>query len=157
MANKKLSNNQLYTAIALIVIGILFCCFRAAMLDVLFTIVGAVLIALGAYDLFRKNWVMGAIELALGIAIIVCGWTVLEIALLVLGIVFIIYGVYSLIVVARKIRSLKDLGAWIALLKPILLILLGIFLVVARWALFDWIFIVVGIIAIADGVLMIVK
>lgn len=157
MAKKKtLTNNQLFSAIALIVIGVLFCCFRAGMLNVLFTVIGAVLIALGAYDLFRKNWVMGAIELALGIAIIVCGWTVLEITLLVLGVVFIVYGVYLLVVTASKTKSFKNFNAWLAIIKPLLIILFGIFLVVAKWVLADWIFIVIGVIAIIDGVLAII-
>lgn len=157
MAKKKtLTNNQLFSAIALIVIGILFCCFRSGMLNVLFTIVGAVLIVLGAYDLFRKNWVMGAIELAFGIVIIVCGWTVLEITLLVLGIIFIIYGIYNLIVTAGKIKNFKNANAWLALVKPLLLIIFGILLVVAKWVIADWIFIVIGVIAIIDGVLAII-
>ena len=93
MAKKSLNNQALINAIALIVMGILFCIFRAGMINVLLTIVGVVLIALGIYDIVKKLYVNAAIEIILGIAVIVCGWTILDIALLVLGIGLTLYAI----------------------------------------------------------------
>ncbi len=158
MANdKKLTQNQLFTAIALIVIGVLFCCFRSSMLNVLLTIVGAVLIVLGGYDLYRKQWVAGAIELVLGIVIIVCGWTILELTLVILGAVFVVYGIYTLIITVGKTKSYKDVNAILGLVKPILAIIFGILLIVSKWVAVDWLFIIIGVLAIIDGVLMLIK
>ncbi len=149
MAKKSINNQAVINAIALIVLGILFCIFRAGMINVLLTIVGVVLIALGIYDIVKKLYVNAAIEIILGIAVIVCGWTILDIALLVLGIGLVLYSVYQIIMVAK---SFKKKG-WLALVKPIITLIIGIFLIVAKWVLVDWIFIVIGVVFIINGLL----
>ena len=149
MAKKSINNQAVINAIALIVLGILFCIFRADMINVLLTIVGVVLIALGIYDIVKKLYVNAAIEIILGIAVIVCGWTILDIALLVLGIGLVLYSIYQIIMVAK---SFKKKG-WLALVKPIITLIIGIFLIVAKWVLVDWIFIVIGVVFIINGLL----
>lgn len=150
MAKKKALNNQaIINAIALIVLGILFCIFRAGMINVLLTIVGVVLIALGIYDIVKKLYVNAIIEIILGIAVIVCGWTILDIALLVLGIGLAIYAIYQIIMMAKKLNKKN----WFMVIKPIITLLVAIFLIVAKWVLVDWIFIVIGVIFIINGVL----
>ena len=54
MAKKKINDQALINAIALIVLGILFCIFRAGMINVLLTIVGVVLIINGVLALLGK-------------------------------------------------------------------------------------------------------
>lgn len=149
MAKKSINNQAVINAIALIVLGILFCIFRADMINVLLTIVGVVLIALGIYDIVKKLYVNAAIEIILGIAVIVCGWTILDIALLVLGIGLVLYSIYQIIMVAK---SFKKKG-WLALVKPIITLIIGIFLIVAKWVLVDWIFIVIGVVFIINSLL----
>ena len=153
MAKKSLNNQALINAIALIVMGILFCIFRAGMINVLLTIVGVVLIALGIYDIVKKLYVNAAIEIILGIAVIVCGWTILDIALLVLGIGLTIYAIYQIIMVAKNFKKKN----WIALIKPIITLIVGIFLIIAKWLLVDWIFIVIGVVLIINGVMALIK
>ena len=118
MAKKKLNDQAIINAIALIVLGILFCIFRAGMMNVLLTIVGVVLIGLGIYDIVKKNYIPAIIEIILGIAVIVCGWTILDIALLVLGIGLVVYSVYQIIMIA------KYKGIWNLFLLDISIILL---------------------------------
>lgn len=153
MAKKSLNNQALINAIALIVMGVLFCIFRAGMINVLLTIVGVVLIALGIYDIVKKLYVNAAIEIILGIAVIVCGWTILDIALLVLGIGLTIYAIYQIIMVVKNFKK----AGWIALIKPIITLIVGIFLIVAKWLLVDWIFIVIGVVLIINGVMSLIK
>ena len=149
MAKKKLNNQAVINAIALIVLGILFCIFRAGMMNVLLTIVGVVLIGLGIYDIVRKNYIPAVIEIILGIAVIVCGWTILDIALLVLGICLVVYSVYEIVMIAKDFKK----KGWMALIKPVITLIVGIFLIVAKWVLVDWIFIVIGVILIINGIL----
>lgn len=153
MAKKSLNNQALINAIALIVMGILFCIFRAGMIKVLLTIVGVVLIALGIYDIVKKLYVNAAIEIILGIAVIVCGWTILDIALLVLGIGLTLYAIYQIIMVAKNFKK----AGWLALIKPIITLIVGIFLIIAKWVLVDWIFIVIGVVLIINGVMSLIK
>ena len=154
MAKKKINDQAVISAIALIVLGILFCIFRAGMINVLLTIVGVVLIALGAYDIFvKKNYVSAAIEIILGIAVIVCGWTILDIALLVLGIGLVLYAVYEIVMIAKNFKK----KGWLSLVKPIITLIVGIFLIVAKWLLVDWIFIVIGVIFIVNGIMSLLQ
>ena len=146
---KKLNNQGLINAIALIVLGILFCIFRAGMINVLLTIVGVVLIALGIYDIVQKKYVNAVIEIILGIAVIVCGWVILEIALLVLGIGLVIYSAFEIYTIVKNFKK----KGWISLVKPIITLVVGLLLIVAKWVLVDWIFIVIGVILIIDGVM----
>ncbi len=148
MTKKKFDNQTLIYALALIVVGVLFCIFRAGLINVMLTVVGVVLIALGVYDVFGKRYVNAVIEIILGIAVIVCGWTILDIALLVLGIGLVVYAIYQIILVVKEWNKKK----WTLLIKPIVLLLIGIFLIVAKWVLVDWIFIVIGVIFIINGV-----
>jgi uncharacterized membrane protein HdeD (DUF308 family) len=158
--NKKIGNvtvSRIVLAVALIIIGVLFCALRASMLSILLTLVGVVLIALGIYDIVRKKYVKGAIEAAAGLVIIVCGWTIVEITLLILGIVFIAYAVYSIIESAPKIKESKGANKILTILNPILLLVFGILLVVSYWALGDVICIIIGIIAIVDGISLLIR
>ena len=136
MAKKKINDQALINAIALIVLGILFCIFRAGMINVLLTIVGVVLIGLGVYDIVKKKYIPAVIEIILGIAVIVCGWLILEIALLVLGIGLVLYSVYEIVMIVKNFNKKN----WMALIKPIIMLVIGIFLIVARWVMVDWIF-----------------
>lgn len=156
-AGKKYTTTQLVTAIALIVIGLLFCIFRSGMLSVLLTIVGVVLIAVGVFDMFKKNYLRGAIELAVGIIIIACGWTIVDVTLLLLGIVFIVYSIYTIISVAPAIKEESGFNKVMVILNPVLMLIFGILLVVAKWTLGDAICIVIGVIAIIDGVSLLIR
>ncbi|MBO5773606.1 MAG: DUF308 domain-containing protein [Clostridia bacterium] len=153
MAKKKLNDQAIINAIALIVLGILFCIFRAGMINVLLTIVGVVLIGLGIYDIVKKNYIPAVIEIILGIAVIVCGWTILDIALLVLGIGLVIYSVYQIVMIAKDFKK----KGWMALIKPIITLIIGIFLIVAKWLLVDWVFIVIGVIFIINGIMALLQ
>ncbi|MEG1663510.1 MAG: DUF308 domain-containing protein [Clostridia bacterium] len=149
--------NELVTAVALIVIGALFCAFRSSMLEILLTIVGVVLIVLGVYNLVRKNFAEGVIETVIGIVIIVCGWTLLEITLLILGIIFVAYAAYILLSTFKKIKTAKGFDKIMLVVNPLLLLAFGIMLIVSYWVLDDAICIVIGVVALLDGIMMIFK
>ena len=151
------SFSPLAVGISLIILGILFCALRAGFVSILLTIVGVVLIVLGALSLVGKNWTLGIIEVAVGIVIIACGWTIVDITLLILGIAFIAYAAYQMIVTIPLVKNKGAKAIVTALLNPIFMLILGIILVVAKWQMIDAIFITVGVVAIVAGILMIIK
>ena len=113
MAKKKIGS-QLFSAILYIAIGILMVTMRSALIGWLVTIAGIFFIVSGILELVKKNWVGGAISLAIGVAIILCGWLVLDIVLLVLGVLIALKGVVALI------NSIKYNTTVLGLLFPIL-------------------------------------
>lgn len=156
-ANKFVNTNTLPTAISLIVIGVLFCIFRSGMLNVLFTVVGVVLIILGIIKMVNRQFAVGGVDMAIGIIIIVCGWTILDITLLIVGVLAIVYGIYQLGTSIEKLKRAKGYDKFVLIVYPLIIILVGILLVVSRWQLSDAIFITLGVIAVIDGVLLLAK
>ncbi|MCI8733156.1 MAG: hypothetical protein HFE29_02330 [Clostridia bacterium] len=152
-----ITSSPLISGIALIILGILFCALRSGFVSILLTIVGVVLIILGALALVGKNWAMGLIEVSVGIIIIACGWTIVDVTLLILGIAFIAYAIYQLILAIPKFKGKKPAEILLAILNPLILMILGIILVVAKWQMIDAIFIVIGVVAIVAGAIMIMR
>ncbi|MBQ8859072.1 MAG: DUF308 domain-containing protein [Clostridia bacterium] len=146
MAKKR--NNNFVTALAYIVIGVLFCLFKATVLDWLMTAVGAIFILQGIVDLIRKNVFNGLVGVVVGIVILLGGWLFVEIVLLVLGVLLAIKGVMALLgALSAKKKNI------ISILFALLTVVIGVMLVVSKWAMVDTMFIVIGVLLIVDGVM----
>lgn len=145
MATKK-QNNELFSALLYVVLGVLLIIFRAQALGWAMTVAGIVFIIAGALELVKQNWTSGAVSLAIGIAIIVLGWLAAAIVLLVLGILIAVKGAVSLINILKK--SQKNV---MEIVFAALTVILGLALAFGNGL--DVILIVVGILLAVDGVL----
>ncbi|MBE5737640.1 MAG: hypothetical protein E7348_04485 [Clostridiales bacterium] len=145
----KAKNNKMIQAIAYLVIGILFCVFQSGMLGWLMTAVGVLLVVMGVSDALSKDYVSAIIKIAVGIVIALGGWLFVEIVLLVLGIVVIINGAKQLLAALKSNK--KDIKE---LVISIVTIVFGVMLVVSKWAMMDWLFIIIGVLIALEGVLM---
>ena len=145
---KKISfSNNILNCIVYAAIGILLIVLKAGSLGILMTAVGALLIFLGLLDIFnQKDLAKGIIELVLGAGIIICGWLVADIVLLVLGIVLIVKGAMELFKNFKK--------GIVANLSSIVLVVIGVLLVVAKWALMDVMCIVAGVVFLINAALI---
>lgn len=141
------SKDTLIASALYILVGVLFCLLRSSMLEIMMTVVGVLFIMYGVFRALEKDWIPCVIAVAAGVAIIVCGWTVAEIVLLILGIVLIVKGLLDLYNAANRHSGLY------AVLGAVLTVLVGILLIVSKFAVIDWLFIVMGVILIIDGVL----
>ncbi len=144
MAKKQ--NNELFSSLLYIVVGVLLAIFRDQALGWAMTIAGVLFIISGVLDLIKKNWTGGAVSLIIGIAIIVLGWLAVKIVLIVLGVLIAIKGVIALVNVLKK-----DKKNALEIVFPILSVLLGIGL--AFGGISGWIILGVGIFLAIDGVL----
>lgn len=146
-AKSSISLNAILTSVLYAVVGLLLIILKGGSLGILMTIVGVLLIALGVIDVVKnKQTVKGIIEAVIGVAIIVCGWVVADIVLLVLGVVLIVKGALELF------KNFKN--GFGAMLSPIITIVIGILLVVAKWALMDVLCIIAGVIFLINAVLV---
>lgn len=143
----KISTNNILTCAIYAVIGLLLIILRGGSLNILMTVVGALLLVMGIVDLVKnKDTVKGLIEAVIGVAIIVCGWLVVDIVLLVFGILLILKGVVEVI------RNYKS--GFKAVLSPIVTIIIGVLLVIAKWTLLDVICIIAGVVFLVNAVLV---
>ena len=145
MATKK-QNNELFSALLYVVLGVLLIIFRAQALGWAMTVAGIVFIIAGALELVKQNWTSGAVSLAVGIAIIVLGWLAAAIVLLVLGILIAVKGAVSLINILKK--SQKNV---MEIVFAALTVILGLALAFGNGL--EVILIVVGVLLAVDGVL----
>ena len=144
---KMVASNKFVLACLYIAIGVLLCTFRATMLNWLLTIVGILMVAYGIFEIFKKNLTEGVVCIGIGAIVILAGWLFVEVAMIVFGVSIIIYGVLGLIdsLNAKNVKSIASSS---------ITILLGILLSVGYWLMKDWFFAVLGILFVANGILM---
>ena len=141
-----LSLTNVLTCVVFAIIGLLLLILQGDSLNILMTVVGALLIVLGVVDVIKnKDLVKGLLEIVIGIAVIVCGWLIADIVLLILGILLIVKGVMEL---AKNFKN-----GFVAMLSPIATIIIGILLVITKWALLDVFCIIAGVIFLINAVL----
>lgn len=137
-------------ALLYILTGLLLCIFRAQVLNVLLTVIGALFIAYGVIFLLRHEWTGGAVSLVIGIVLILGGWLFVEIVLIIFGILLTLKGVSDLVTAIRFRMPLTIIFACLTLA-------IGILLVVSYWAMLDWFFILLGVIFIVNGILALLQ
>ncbi|MBR6743795.1 MAG: DUF308 domain-containing protein [Clostridia bacterium] len=102
--NKK-SNSELISSLLYILIGALLVIFRDRALGWAMTVAGVLFLVFGVLELLRNHWSGGAVNLVIGIAIIVFGWALTGIVILVLGILIALKGVVALVDSLRAYRK----------------------------------------------------
>ncbi len=142
----ELSLANILTCAVYAIIGILLIVLKGGSLGILMTVIGALFIVIGIVDILKeKNLIQGLIEIGIGIVIIVCGWLIADIVLLIFGILLIVKGALDVI------KNFKD--GFLAIISPIVTIVIGVLLVIAKWTLLDLFCIIVGVIFIINAVL----
>ena len=150
----KTTNKNFWPAVILIVLGLALALggIGAAknIANVLITIIGVILIAYGILSIFSLGlMLLGIIEIAVGVVIIVFSWTILWVALLILGISLIIYVLRGLLggKKAYFLSSLLQLAAGV-------LVLLVSFGNHFAWEFVNVLYIIAGVLMVVDGVLI---
>ena len=97
MAKAKKSTNNLLNAVLYIAIGVLFCIFKASVLNWLMTIVGIFFIVEGILSIINKDVTSGVVAIVIGVVLILGGWLFIQVVLIVFGILVVIKGILDLI------------------------------------------------------------
>ena len=144
----KKSSMGITTPVLYIVLGVLLAVFRSQMLNWAMTLAGLFFIITGIIDVSKKIAFSGAINLIIGIAILVLGWALTNIVLLVLGVLIALKGLVEFIEVMGLKKKKRS---FLRLAFPILTVIVGLGLAFGNAL--DHIIVAVGIILIVDGVL----
>ncbi len=148
MAKKKvdLSLTNLLTFVAYAVIGVLLLVLKGGSLGILMTVAGVFLIVLGVMDFLKGNLLKGIIQAGMGVAIIALGWIIADWVLFIFGLCLIVKGALDLLKVFKN--------GLVAILPALGTIVVGVLLVIAKWALLDTICIIAGVVFIINAVLV---
>ena len=149
---------KLLAAIATVGLGILLIVLQGTTVQVLTSIFGVLLLALGIMDLALAEYRLGAIKCILGGLIIIFGCVILSAVLYLIAILLIVAAVWWFCELWRA-GCLRWRG-WTALLQyaqPVLLAAVGVFLLFHAAEGMDWIFILSGILTVVEGSLLFVS
>lgn len=142
-----LSTNKLLSCLFYAVVGILLIILKGGSLGILMTVTGVLLVAMGLVAILKDGDLLkGIILIVAGAGIIYLGWKIANIVLLVLGIILIIKGVLDLL------KACKN--GFFASLPALITILVGVLLVISKWALLDVMCVIAGVIFIVNAVLV---
>ena len=147
----KKSKVSVSTPVLYIILGALLVVFRSQMLNWAMTLAGLFFIITGIIDIAKKRILGGAINLIIGIAILVLGWALTNIVLLVLGVLIALKGFVEFLGVMKLKKKKRSL---LKIAFPVLTMVVGLGLAFGNTL--DYIIIAVGVILIIDGILGII-
>ena len=151
-------NDKLITAIAEIVVGVLFIALKGDVLSIAFTVLGAALIVMGILDAAKKDSKSGTVKIVAGLVTVLLGWTLVSITLYIVAALMILYCLMNLV------SSLKTDGYSMSTVqklrtyaKPVIGLAAGICLLLNQGGTVSWVFIFTGIVFIAEGIMMLAE
>ncbi len=148
MAKKKSGSNNLINAALYILVGILLCLFNKSVFGWLITGIGVLMIVSGVLKCIKGEVLYGVLSAVIGVVIITCGWFD-AIALIVLGVAIAINAFMDLLVYLRHKNIIGILASGIT-------VAVGVMLALQKTLLFEWLFLVLGIVLIVDGLLTLI-
>lgn len=157
MAKKKLtlSSDKLIEGALTILLGILFLILQGEVIKVAMTILGVVLIVMAVLDLLDHQTFPAIVKAVFGVVVLIFGWALTTAALYILAAVLLIWGIYELYAKLKIHLKGNSVGLTVMLyIAPILNIVLGLLLLFNQSGTVAWIFIVVGVLLIIDGVML---
>ena len=141
-----------------IVLGVLFVWLESAVSEIAMMTIGVIATVLGLFDLFHKNWIMGVVEVLIGVALIVIAAVKPDIAILILGIAILLFAIILGVVTIKHFKGMAALSKVLFILTIVLALVVGILFIVAYAVSgVDGIFIAIGALSLAAGAVMLVK
>ena len=153
---RKQRGNGLISAIALIVIGVLFIVYKSEIISFAMSLIAIALIVMGVLDIVHKNIVSGIIKIVFGALVAVAGWVFVKLALYVLAAFLLIAGVLELYGFLRYKIQKFNLPVIMHIVQPAIYILVAICLLFNQGGALSWVFVVSGIFFIIDGVVALI-
>lgn len=131
-----------------IVTGVLFCCLGISLFQVLFTIIGGLIIFGGVFACLSKRIISGLIIAAIGVFIVVAAWVWPNVPFIIFGILMLLSGILGFI------TSVQNEDAR-SVVSSVLSAVLGGFLIGYHEGA-DWIIFVIGALFIVTGIVGII-
>lgn len=145
-------NKKLSTSIILVIIGVLCIIFKQELVKYLISGMGILIIVSGVIDISKNKTTNGIIEILIGILMIAFSWLILEVCLLLIGISLLAYAIRKLSFAIKLTEHVDSTYKKVQLVAfPLLTVILGILLIISRWAFVNTLFIIIGIILILNG------
>ena len=154
----KMTDNSVMLCLLFIVLGVLFIWLESAVAAIAMMTIGVIATVLGLFELFHKNWVMGVIELLIGIGLILVAALAPDVAILILGIAIMLFAVLVHVMGLKSFKGMSAVSKVLYILTILFALVVGILFVVAYVeGGIEGIYVAIGAISLAVGVVMLVK
>lgn len=147
MAKKKWKIPEgLITSLFMVALGILFLIMKSGVIGLAVTILGIALLVSAVLDFLNKDITTCIVKAIIGVCVLVFGHLFVDVAVIVVAAVVLVYGVLELfeLIKAKK----KDVACYI---KPAVIVVIAAALLISKWLVFDWLFIVIGVLFLVEG------
>jgi hypothetical protein len=136
----------LVMALFMVALGILFLVMKSGVIGLAVTILGVALLVSAVLDFLNKDLTSCIIKAVIGVCVLVFGHLFVDVAVIVVAAVVLVYGVLELfeLIKAKK----KDVACYI---KPAVIVVIAAALLISKWLVFDWLFIVIGVLFLVEG------
>ncbi len=141
-------DSQLFMRIGMIVLGVLFVVKRSGVIHTALMLIAAILLLSAIFDFIKKQTGSGVTKAVIALCVVVFGWLFVELALYLIAALLLLYGIAQLIQTVRQ----KPKG-YLPYAVPVFSLIAGCCLLFNQGGTVDWIFVVVGIVLIVEGVL----
>lgn len=153
---KRFKSNDLITAVALLVIGMLFVIYKSEVFSIAMSLIAVTLGVLGVVDIIREFTVSGVVKIVLALLVLATGWTFITLALYILGAFLLIAGISELYALSKVKIKKMTLGLAMHIAQPVIYILVAICLFFNQGGALSWVFTVSGLFLIVDGVVALI-
>lgn len=151
-------SDKIITAVLTIILGLLFIILKGEIIGITMTVLGVGLIISAVIDAVHRLYTVAIVKAVVGILIIIFGWVLVSAVLYIFAALLLIYGIVILCYMVKcRFRGFTKTDTVLKYLEPSLCIVIAVFLLFNQGGTINWIFIVVGIALILEGIIAFVN
>lgn len=150
-------DSRLLSGLFSAILGIMFIVLKGGVIGIALTVIGLLAIAMAVTDFVNNKTSLGVIKSIIGVSVIVVGWVLVDIALYIISGVLIVLGIYQIISAIKISELCGPSQRTLLLIRPIVTFAAGICLFFNKNGVIDWLFIIVGALILAQGVLSVLE
>ncbi len=150
-------DTRLFPGILSVALGIMFITLKGGVIGIVLTLIGIAAIAMGISDFLNKQTTPAVIKCVIGILILVLGWVLIDIAIYIIAGAFIVFGIFQIISAIKLAERCAFTQKAMLFVKPVVTFAAGLCLFFNKNGMIDWLFIIVGALILAQGVISILE
>ena len=145
---------KIVSSVLVIVLGVLCLIMKRDVITVAMTLLGALLILSGLFDIAGKLIPSAVVKIVVGVLFIIFGFTIFSAVLYIVAALLLIWGIVSLYYRIRfRVKGARAIDTIAAYAAPVLGIVIAFLLFFNQGGTVDWVFIGVGIFLILEGII----
>lgn len=137
-----------------VLVGVLMIVMKAQVVRVAMTVFGAILLISAIIDFVNKLTNSAIVKTVIGVCVLVFGWLFVEVALYILAAAIVLFGLLRIVNMHKFLEEgLTFKQKLFVYVRPVITVIAGACLLLDQGRMLDWVFILTGVLFVADGIL----